>query len=149
MVIARACAFLVAGVVSIGVAGCETDGRSLIGSLSGPEFTAPTPTVQESGNVKYYLSDEPLKLGLEHFDRGNYGVAERYFRDAVEKAPRDVTAWVALAATYDRISRFDLADRAFRRRSGHRRTTQSPRVRVFDMPRGDLECAQEISRLRA
>ena len=40
-------------------------------------------------------------------------MAERYFRDAVEKAPRDVTAWVGLAACYDRIARFDLADRAY------------------------------------
>jgi Flp pilus assembly protein TadD len=114
MCVARACAFLGAGLLAVSVAGCEPDGRSSFATwLSGPEFTAPTATVQEPGDVKYFPSDEPLKLGLEHFDRGNYGVAERYFRDAVEKAPRDATAWVALAATYDRIARFDLADRAY------------------------------------
>jgi Flp pilus assembly protein TadD len=95
------------------VAGCGTEGGPLLPWLSGPEFTAPTPTVQEPGDIKYYPSDEPLKVGLEHFDRGNYGIAERYFRDAVERAPRDATAWVALAAAYDRIGRFDLADRAY------------------------------------
>jgi Flp pilus assembly protein TadD len=73
----------------------------------------PTPTFQQPADVQYYPSDEPLRLGLEYFNRGNYGVAERYFRDAVEKAPRDVAAWVGLAATYDRIGRFDLADRAY------------------------------------
>ena len=36
-----------------------------------------------------------------------------HFRDAVEKAPRDGTAWVGLAASYDRIGRYDLADRAY------------------------------------
>lgn len=36
------------------------------------------------------------------------------FRDAVEKAPKDATAWIGLAASYDRIGRFDLADRAYR-----------------------------------
>lgn len=40
-------------------------------------------------------------------------MAERYFRDAVEKAPRDATAWIGLAACYDRLSRFALADRAY------------------------------------
>jgi Flp pilus assembly protein TadD len=70
-------------------------------------------TVREPEDVAYYRSDEPLKLGVEHFNRGNYGLAERYFRDAVEKAPRDVTAWVGLAASYDRLARFDLADRAY------------------------------------
>ena len=69
---------------------------------------------EEPGTVKYYASDEPVRLGLEHFNRGNYGLSERYFRDAVEKAPRDLTAWVGLAASYDRLARFDLADRAYR-----------------------------------
>ena len=74
---------------------------------------ATTPTVQEADDVKYYRSDEPLRMGIEHFNRGNYGIAERYFRDATEKAPKDPTAWIGLAASYDRIARFDLADRAY------------------------------------
>ena len=69
--------------------------------------------MQEPLDPKYYPSDEPLKLGMEHFGRGSYGLAERYFRDAVEKAPRDVTAWTGLAASYDRLRRFDLADQAY------------------------------------
>jgi Flp pilus assembly protein TadD len=52
-------------------------------------------------------------MGLEQFNRGNYGISQRYFKDAVEKAPRDVTAWVGLAASYDRLRRFDLADQAY------------------------------------
>ncbi|WP_456755538.1 MULTISPECIES: tetratricopeptide repeat protein [unclassified Bradyrhizobium] len=69
--------------------------------------------VQEPTDVKYYPSDEPVRLGLEHYNRGNYGIAQRYFKDAVEKAPKDVTAWVGLAASYDKIRRFDLADQAY------------------------------------
>jgi Flp pilus assembly protein TadD len=80
-------------------------------AAEGPSTTA---TVQDPDDVKYYRSDEPLRMGIEHFNRGHYGIAERYFRDAVEKAPKDVTAWVALAASYDRVARFDLADRAYR-----------------------------------
>jgi Tfp pilus assembly protein PilF len=83
---------LLAGLLAIELTACQTDDRPWFGSPSVPEFTAPTP-----GQIKYYPSDEPLKLALEHFDRGNYGTAERYFRDAVEKAPRDATAWVGLA----------------------------------------------------
>ena len=52
-------------------------------------------------------------MGLEHFNRGNYGLAQRYFKDGVEKAPRDLTAWTGLAASYDRLLRFDLADQAY------------------------------------
>lgn len=73
-----------------------------------------TATVQEDASVQYYPSDEPLRLAIEHFNRGHFGIAERYFRDAVEKAPKDASAWIGLAASYDRLGRFDLADRAYR-----------------------------------
>lgn len=136
---------VLAGSLAIGLAGCGTDGASWFGSLAGPEFTAPTPTVQDPGDVKYYPSDEPLKLGMEHFNRGNYGNAERYFQDAVEKAPRDATAWVALAATYDRLARFDLADRAYHTAIGLTgETTQILNNEGYSfMLRGDLPAARQ------
>jgi Flp pilus assembly protein TadD len=95
---------LACGMLGLSVAGCET-------LASEPVPT--TATIQEPLDPKYYPSDEPLKLGMEHFGRGDYGLAERYFRDAVEKAPRDLTAWTGLAASYDRLRRFDLADQAY------------------------------------
>lgn len=94
-------------VVGLAISGCDTlKGAAGIDS-------PPSPTMQDAGEVKYHRSDEPLKLGLEYFERGDFGLAERYFEDAVTKAPKDATAWVALAATYDRIGRFDLADQAY------------------------------------
>ena len=48
-----------------------------------------------------------------NFTQGNYGLAERYFRRAVESGPREADAWLGLAASYDRLRRFDLADRAY------------------------------------
>jgi Flp pilus assembly protein TadD len=98
----------IAAFAALTLAGCET-----VAETVKVESPATTLTVQQPEEVKYYRSDEPLKLGIEHFNRGGYGLAERYFRDAVEKAPRDVTAWVGLAASYDRLARFDLADRAY------------------------------------
>jgi Flp pilus assembly protein TadD len=59
------------------------------------------------------LPKESFRIGIEHFDRGEYGLAEQYLRATVEKAPNDAAAWIALAASYDRIRRFDLADRAY------------------------------------
>jgi Flp pilus assembly protein TadD len=105
--------------MAVMLADCNTVGEPGLASASGefdsasPAFPQATPTVQDVADVKYYASDEPLRLGLEHFNRGHYGIAERYFQDAVERAPKDVTAWIGLAATYDRLARFDLADRAY------------------------------------
>jgi len=57
--------------------------------------------------------NDDLSLGRMNFRQGNYGLAEHYFRRAVESGPRDSEAWLGLAASYDRLRRFDLADRAY------------------------------------
>ena len=56
---------------------------------------------------------DELSLGKKYFRTSNYGLAEKHFRAAVEKHPRDAEAWIGLAASYDRLRRFDLADRAY------------------------------------
>jgi Flp pilus assembly protein TadD len=94
-----------AAVVVFGLAGCQP-------------IATPTPipdavTGQNPGDVKYYPSDEPVKLGIQRFYDGNFGLAQHYFQDAVEKTPKDPTAWLGLAASYDRLGRFDLADRSY------------------------------------
>ncbi|MGB6536826.1 MAG: tetratricopeptide repeat protein [Xanthobacteraceae bacterium] len=57
--------------------------------------------------------DDDLQLGKRYFHANNFGLAEKSFQRAVEKHPRDAEAWVDLAASYDRLRRFDLADRAY------------------------------------
>jgi Tetratricopeptide repeat len=62
------------------------------------------------------VGDDPhddLQLGKKYFRSNNFGLAEKAFRNAVQKHPRDAEAWVGLAASYDRLRRFDLADRAY------------------------------------
>src|SRR5262249_6885150 len=59
-------------------------------------------------------SDEPLYLAKLHFRNGDYGLAEQYYRRAVEANPHSLDAWLGLAATYDRLKRFDLAEKAYR-----------------------------------
>ncbi|MGO8953212.1 MAG: tetratricopeptide repeat protein [Rhodomicrobium sp.] len=76
----------------------------------GGEQASPAQIVSGANSLP---SDEPYRLGLEHFNRGDYGLSERYFREAVEKAPKDSASWIGLAASYDRMRRFDLADRAY------------------------------------
>jgi Flp pilus assembly protein TadD len=108
----------------LGLAGCQSDllpqpsatnsaPASATPASATPASLAPA-SVEEPADIKYFPSDEPLRLAVETFNRGDYGLAQRYFRDAVERAPRDLTAWIGLAASYDRLGRFDLADRAYR-----------------------------------
>ncbi len=57
---------------------------------------------------------DDLSLGKQHFRQENFGLAEHYFRRAAESHPRDAEAWLGLAASYDRLRRFELADRAYK-----------------------------------
>jgi Flp pilus assembly protein TadD len=108
--VSRLWLFLAITPVAFGLSACE----SLNSFPSLP--TREEPVVSETAPQAAHSNDtgSPLQLGLQHFDRGDYGLAERYLRDAVEKSPKDAAAWIALAASYDQIGRFDLADRAYR-----------------------------------
>ncbi|MGH6794567.1 MAG: tetratricopeptide repeat protein, partial [Methylocella sp.] len=54
------------------------------------------------------------RLGWAHLMNGDYGLAEQYYRRAVEATRQNGSAWIGLAAAYDRLARFDLADLAYR-----------------------------------
>ncbi len=77
------------------------------GSIDGDKITAADTALLGSD------PSDDLALGKKQYRAGNFGLAERYFRRAVETHPRDAEAWVGLAAAYDRLRRFDLADRAY------------------------------------
>ena len=91
------------------------------------ETSAPPPAVESTGSVPPPLGvptaaepgmlgsdpNDELSLGKKHYRANDFGLAEKHFRAAVEKHPRDAEAWLGLAASYDRLRRFDLADRAY------------------------------------
>ena len=84
--------------------------------LVGCESTAhmdATGSVAAGGEVLGEDPKDDLSLGKRHYKEQNYGLAEKHFRRVVEAQPRTAEAWIGLAASYDRLRRFDLADRAY------------------------------------
>jgi len=77
--------------------------------------TVPPPLGAQTTAPRLLGSDpyDDLSLGKKYYRASNYGLAEKHFRRAVESHPRDAEAWLGLAASYDRLRRFDLADRAY------------------------------------
>ena len=55
-----------------------------------------------------------MLLGQGALAGTNYGLAEPHFRRAAQIVRNDAEAWLGPAASYDRLKRFDLADRAYR-----------------------------------
>lgn len=81
----------------------------------GKSVGAAWPSIPASNQIglKGDQSARMLQLGKENFRNDNFGYAERYFRQAVETRPDSADAWAGLAASYDQLGRFDLADRAY------------------------------------
>jgi len=102
------------------------------------------PADAESGLLGSDPNDD-LNAGKKHYRANNFGMAEKHFRRAVESHPRDAEAWLGLAASYDRLRRFDLADRAYAQAVG----ILGPTTEILNnegysyMLRGDYKRARE------
>src|SRR5690348_4216802 len=94
-------------VASAALGGCKTDGTAAFASADDAR-AAPLDL-----NAAIPPPVEPFQRGLYYFNRGDYGLAERNFRETVEKTPNNTGAWIGLAASYDNIRRFAFADRAY------------------------------------
>ena len=90
-------------VAVLGLGGCTTAGLDVEATA-----TAAPPATRALDEPK-----DDLTLGKEHFRARHYGLAEMHFRRAVERAKGDAEAWLGLAASYDQLKRFRLADRAY------------------------------------
>src|SRR5262245_5121035 len=112
------------------LSGCETSSK--LGNMLGPKDdttasvadpAAGPETAGSAGapNPSGLLGSDPyddLNTGKKLYRSANYGLAERHFRRAVEARPRDAEAWIGLAACYDQLRRFELADRAYNQAIG-------------------------------
>jgi tetratricopeptide (TPR) repeat protein len=72
----------------------------------------PPAYIEPGYDPRFYPGDEDTRLGWAHLVSGNYGLAEQHYRRAVEATRQNGSAWIGLAASYDRLGRFDLADLA-------------------------------------
>src|ERR1700687_560343 len=124
---------LIVAPAGLWLAGCNTSNNASVPfdpKMPGADASAyvpPAAEIDSSGTVQPPLGmaaptepgllggdpNDDLNLGKKHYQANNYGLAEKYFRRAVEGHPRDAEAWLGLAASYDRLRRFDLADRAY------------------------------------
>lgn len=153
---------LVIAALGLWLAGCnaltntQSDGLGLKADGNDAFASAPTetanaealPAADAAGKEPGLFGSNPgddLNEGKKYFRVGNYGMAERYFRRAVELHPRDAESWIGLAAAYDRLRRFDLADRAYNEAI----RLVGPTVEILNnqgysyMLRGDLKRAKQ------
>ena len=89
-----------------------------------------------------------LQKAKKYYRNGNYGLAERYYRQAIEERHSNAEAWLGLAASYDRLKRFDLAERAYEQLvqiTGHTPTVLN-NLAYHQMLKGDFAAARQTLR---
>lgn len=153
---------IITGILAVGLAGCSQGltftgigdvGASIDASQAAPAGFQPaasdhqqgeTGTRHHAGRAPYHASDNLLHTAKAEFRQGRFGLAEKSFRKAVEVSPRDAEAWVGLAASYDRLRRFDLADRAYDQaiKLVGRNTMMLNNLGYSQLLRGDLKKAR-------
>ena len=122
-------AAVVCGMLMMGVSGC-----ALPSADQGPTFS------------QQARDNEDLDKAQKHFLRGEFGLAEKHYRRTIESEPNNYEAWLGLAAAYDQLSRYDLADRSYGRAKALKGETAIllNNMGYSRMLRGDLARARRL-----
>lgn len=109
---------LIAALVLAGSLGaCQSTDLSTALKADTTSITSSTgagPSIDEALVGRPKAGDDDIAAGKAHFRNANYGLAEKHFRQAVETGAPNLEALVGLAASYDQLGRFELADRAYK-----------------------------------
>ena len=111
---------LLMAAAAVWLAGCNTTDSSSrpfgFGSSSVPgadaHASAP-PEAETTGSVRPRDTAEDVSLGKQEYRASKFDAAAKHFSRAAERNPRDSEAWLGLAASYDRLKQFELADSAY------------------------------------
>jgi len=93
----------------------STRDSGLNAQASAPSSAAPQGAARDDAPAVVPGADgkDDVSRGRAQFRAGNFAEAEVSFDRAAKMNPRDAEAWLGLAACYDRMRRFELADRAY------------------------------------
>ena len=69
--------------------------------------------VAEVNNIGSYTAESALVQARGHFRNNDFGHSATFYKRVVELAPNNAEGYVGLGASYDRLRRFDLADRVY------------------------------------
>jgi Flp pilus assembly protein TadD len=85
----------------------------VLGGCSTIEWAEIRSLVRVGDEVAMTNTEQALAQGREQFAHGNYGIAVDSFNAAATFDPQSIRALNGLAASYDKLGRFDLAERYY------------------------------------
>ncbi len=69
--------------------------------------------IAELSNIGSYSAESALAEARGHFRNNDFGHSAALYKRVVELTPKNPEGYVGLGASYDRLRRFDLADRVY------------------------------------
>ncbi len=99
---------LALAIVALPLAGCSSTGGDAFGAFGGGSLEK-----VDIVDVQGYTADRALSEARAHFRLGDFGYSAALYKRYAELTPTDPEGYVGLAASYDRLRRFDLADRVY------------------------------------
>ena len=100
MIAAALAATLLTGCSSASLVGFGTNGANKV-------------EIAEISNIGTYPADRALVEARSHFRNNDFGYSAAYYKRVVEVSPKTAEGYIGLSASYDRLGRFDLADRVY------------------------------------
>jgi len=99
------------GLFAIAMAVLPLAGCSSMGGASA--FGSNRLEVAELPNIGSYTAETALADGRAHFRNNDFGHSAALYKRVVELTPENPEGYIGLGASYDRLRRFDLADRVY------------------------------------
>ncbi len=99
---------LVLSMIALPLMGCSSTGIDAFGAFGGGPLQ-----VADLPDVAGYDAARALTEARAHFRVGDFGYSAALYKRYVALTPNDPEGYVGLAASYDRLRRFDLSDRVY------------------------------------
>ena len=100
---------LAVAAVTLALGGCSSTGTpDALGTFSTGPIKA-----SDLANIEGYTADQALAAARDHFRMADFGYSTALYKRYLELAPNDPQGYIGLAASYDRLRRFDLSDRVY------------------------------------
>ncbi len=100
---------LAVATMALALAGCSSTGApDALGAFSAGPIKA-----SDLANIEGTTADQALAAARDHFRMGDFGYSTALYKRYLQLAPNDPQGYIGLAASYDRLRRFDLSDRVY------------------------------------
>lgn len=100
--------FVAAALAVMPLTGCSTS--NFLGSST---FGGAPAQIAELPSGANYSAASALSQARAHFSNNDFGYSAALYKKSVELSPQDPQGYIGLGASYDRLGRFDLADRVY------------------------------------